>query len=306
MPPEATINETPQAEITDNSNDVSVQEPSNDDNSSGQSQQEPENNAEGGNQQESKFKTYEDALKGYAELEKSYGKQSTELGELRKKAELADKLQKQIDDAKLLEAQNNGFNTVQEFEDNKEIVSHVADEYAKHLNQCEFPEQTLKLLKEYRNNPSAETLELIEADFPIEVIKQVAGSKEVLKGQLQQRQNEALENQIYNSAKEYLDTNVAKYEKEFSNPAFAELYGEAFRAYGCELQTDRFVNLMRQYAITEAQRMGYKRDIAKENSDETDEIAGLTNDGFTQPRGQEKDILSMSEEEMRREIRKYR
>jgi len=306
MGQEATIENT-QPEVTDNSSEITNQEPSNDDNSNGQPQQEPENNeGEGGNQQESKFKTYEEAIKGYAELEKSYGKQSTELGELRKKAELADKLQAQIDEAKLLEAKNNGFETVQEFEDNKEIVNHVADTYAKHLNQCEFPEQTLKLLKEYRSNPTAETLELIEADFPIEVIKQVAGSKEVLKGQLQQRQNEALENQIYTSAKEYLDTNVNKYSQEFSNPAFAELFGEAFRAYGCDLEADRFVSLMRQFAITEAQRMGYKRDIAQENIDATDEIAGLTNGASTLPRGQEKDILSMSEEEMRREIRKYR
>lgn len=305
MPPEATIDEAQQTELTDNSTEITTQEPSNDDNSNEDSLQEPEKE-EGAGQQESKFKTYEDALKGYAELEKSYGKQSTELGELRKKAELADTLQKRLDEINLAEAQANGFDSVQEFEDNKEIASHVADTYAKYLNQCEFPEQTLKLLKEYRKNPNAETLELIEADFPLEVIKQVAGSKEVFKGQLQQKQDEALQSQIYASAKEYLDTNVNKYSKEFSNPAFAELFGEAFKAYGCELEADRFVNLMRQFAITEAQRMGFKRDIAKENSDATDEIAGLTNGGFTQPKGQEKDILSMTEEEMRREIRKYR
>ena len=309
MGTEATL-DTAQTEVSDNSIDTtSQQEPSdNGDNSQGAANQEPENSGEGteNGQKNPKFKTYEDALAGYAELEKKLGEQSNELGELRKQAEVAKELQKQIDAQKLQEAQSKGFDSVEEFETNHEVVNFEADEYAKYLDKCDYPEEMVKLLAEYRKNPSPETLSLIEADFPVEVLKQVAGNVAILKGQLQEKRNEALSNQVYNSAKEYLDVNVNKYEQEFKNPAFAALYGEAFRAYGCDLDTDKFVSLMRQYAQSVIKANGIKNSIALENSNATDEIAGLTGVGSSQPAPQEKNILEMTEDEVRKELRKYR
>ena len=70
----------------------------------------PENasdNSEGQTQEPEllgKFKTQDELVKAYTELEKLHGQQSNELGELRKKAEQADKLQEQIDAQKLQEA----------------------------------------------------------------------------------------------------------------------------------------------------------------------------------------------------------
>ena len=309
MTQESTLDTATQTELSDNSNDTHTPEPSdNDDNSQGGSNQEPENNdAETQDGLKNpKFKTYEEALTGYAELEKKLGEQSNELGELRKKAELAQQLQQQIETQKLQEAQSKGFNSIEEFETNQEIVHFEAGEYEKHLDKCDFPDEMVKLLAEYRRNPSKETLGLIEADFPVEIVKQVAGNVAILKGQLQQRQNEALANQVYNSAKEYLDINVNRYQQEFKNPAFAALYGEAFRAYGCDLDTDKFVALMNQYAQSVLKANGIKNSIALENTEATDEIAGLTAAGSFQPAPKEKNILEMTEDEVRKELRKYR
>ena len=267
------------SEITDNSEDLNLEEPSNDidDNSENDLNQEPENDKKEDKQQsESKFKSLEEATKSYSELEKKLGEQSNELGDLRKKAELADKLQQQIEEQKLQTAQENGFDSIIEFENHKEVTKFEADEYAKHLSDCEFPDEMVKLLAEYKANPSRELQSTIEAEFSTDTVKNVAGKTALFKGQLQSQQNEALEEEIKQSAIRYLDENVNKYAEEFKNPAFAALYGEAFRAYGCDLQTDEFVKLVKAYGESCVKEAGIKNGIKKENSQATDEMAGLT------------------------------
>lgn len=299
---------TQEQDVSDNS-DVTNQEPSNNDDNSNEdlNNGEPDKNTEAdGGEQESRFKTIEDATKSFNELHKKYGEQSNEIGELRKKAELAEKLQQEIDAKKLQTAKDNGFDTVQEFENNQEVVRYEADEYAKYVNECDYPDEMVRMLAEYRNNPTEELRRAIEAEFPVDTLKKVAGNVAILKGQLQQKQNEALEEEVYNSAREYLDKNVNEYSEKFKNPAFAALYGEAFRAYGCELDTKKFIELMDNFANSVIKAAGIKNGIALENSSATDEIAGLTNTNNTLPQAQEKNILEMSEEEVRKELKKYK
>lgn len=290
-------------DLTDNSEDFYEQEPADDvDNSdNSESQKEPENNQQDG----SKFKTIEDATKSYAELEKKLGEQSNELGELRKKAELADKLQKQFQEQELKKANERGFDTIEQYQNNQELINYEANLYLKHLQECEYPDEMKRLLAEYVKNPSDEIRNTIETEFSIDTLKQVAGEVAIFKGQLQQKVNEALEQEVYNSAKEYLDTYVNKYSDEFKNPAFAALYGEAFRALGCNLNTDKFITLLKEYGNSVLQAAGIKNSVIKENSLATDEIAGLSNITDSSL-GNEKNILEMSEDEIRRELKKYK
>ena len=57
----------------------------------------------------------------------------------------------------------------------------------------------------YKQNPAKETLELIEADFPIDVVKQVAGSMAIAKGQLLAQRQEAQAKQLQGTVKAYLE-----------------------------------------------------------------------------------------------------
>lgn len=296
---EETIDNT---DLTDNSEDFNEQEPADnvDNSDNSENQKEPENNQPDG----SKFKTIEDATKSYAELEKKLGEQSNELGELRKKAELAEKLQQQIQEQELKKANEKGFDTIEQYQYNQELVNFEANLYLKHLQECEFPDEMQRLLAEYVKNPSDEIRNTIETEFPIDTLKQVAGEVAIFKGQLIQKANEALEQEVLNSAKEYLDTYVNKYSNDFKNPAFAALYGEAFRALGCNLQTDKFVSLLKAYGNSVLQAAGIKNAVNSENSQATDEIAGLTN--IADVSTNEKNILEMSEDEIRRELKKYK
>lgn len=284
-------------ELSDNSEIEENTEPSDDDNSE-ESDKEPENNKEAEAENTSRFATIEEATKAHAELQKKLGLQSNELGELRKEAAEAAKLREQIAARELQEAKEKGFNTVSEYNNSKELANCVADEYAKHINECEYPDEMQKMLNAYREDPSEEFLDAIEAQFSLKTIKEVAGQTEIFKGELQTKQNEALMNEIKGSAAAYLNENVAKYQDEFKNPAFAALYGEAFRAYGCDLNTDKFVELMRSYADEVVKAKAIKNAIDSENDSDTDEIAGLSsgNNGTNSKGG--KSLLTMSSAEL--------
>lgn len=305
----------------DNSSDSSgTQEPLNNDNSNAEQTQEPGSNTDvsdkgnqDGNQEEAtdkpKFDNLDAALKGYANLEKKLGEQSNELGELRKQAELV----KQLQEEQLVIAKSYGFESVEEFKNaqlqqeyDHKLAAYEADQYAKFINECDFPDEMQKLLMSYRQNPTKETLELIEADFPVEIVKQVAGTMAVARGQLQAQQQEAQKEQLKVTAKAYLDENVSKYAKEFENEAFVALYGEAFRAYGCDLDTDKFVEMMRAYANSITKQANINNGIDKENTDVTDEIAALVNRANApQPPITDSDIDKMSDKELAANIRKY-
>ncbi len=289
-------------EVTDNSQTVEEHEPLQDDDNSEQQGKEPETTEEKEEKTEdepqSKFSTLEDANKGYSELEKKLGQQSNELGELRKAAQRAKELEEQLANAQLQEAQSNGFDSVQAYQYSREIANNTANEYAKHIKETEFPGETANLIEEYRKKPSSELLETIEAQFPLETIKKVAAANTLYAGQLEVQRAQALQNEIETSAKNYLDIWVPKYEDRFHNKAFADLYGEAFKAIGCDLDTDKFIALVDNYTNSVLKANGIKKSIAKNNAEETDEIAALTPGKNAETSGNGKSLLDMSDKEL--------
>ena len=284
------IEETETVEETDNSETDDTQEP----------EQKEEVEEE---QQQGQFKSLEDATKSYQELQKLNGRQATELGELRKIKEAYDKQQAEINAQKLQEAQNKGFETVVAYENNQELTKFQVNEYSKHLNEVDYPDEMKNLLAQYLVNPSAELLDTIEAEFPISVVKDIAGKSELYKGQLQQKESEALAVQLEESARNYLNANVNKYQEDFKNPAFQELYGEAFKALGCDLDSEKFVRLVRNFADSVIKANGIKTGIENENKSATDEIAGLSV-GNAQSSNGEKLLTDMSPDELKQYLRK--
>jgi hypothetical protein len=265
----------------DNSSEVVETEPENTSDNSEEQVQEPENteNAEENTEVQGKFKTLEDATKSYEELQKKLGEQSNELGELRKIKEEAQKLREQIENEKLAEANSKGFETVKDYENHKEMAKFEANAYRRHINECDFPDEMESLLQELEKNPTKELRDTIKSQFSIETIENVAGEKKLFEGQLAQREQQALYEQLESSARGYLDETVPKYAKEFENPAFNQIFGEAFRAFGCDLQTDVLVNLLHQYVEFANKANNIQSEINKENSKATDAIAGVANTG---------------------------
>lgn len=249
--------------------------------------------------QEGKYKTLEQANKAYADLEKKLGEQSTELGELRKLAERVKEQEAKAKEEALQNAQDNGFNSVIEYENHNELVSFIADEYEKCLSECSYPDEVKNLLEQYRQTPDKEILKAIKSEFDLDTVERIALDTKVKERELQDR----IYKEVEASANNYLNENVKKHADLFQNPAFTELYGEAFRAYGTNLDTDRFINLMNAFADFKIKSAGINNGVINDNKSATDEIAGLTSGGSAaQNNSSEKDILSMSDAEMKREI----
>ena len=171
---------------TDNLEDVqNVNEPNITDNSSSEQSDKPDetgNNADDNNGNElilGKFKTQEDLIKAYSELEQNQGKKSQEYAELKAKAEIADNLQKKQQEL----AELYGFNNVDELQTSlnqkkvdSDLANFVADEYAKHINKVEYPDEMRNLLLQYKQNPDDEVLSMIKSEFPLDIVEQVAVS----------------------------------------------------------------------------------------------------------------------------------
>lgn len=297
-------------DVMDNSNVgiddvVDNSEPVNTDNSDKQLQQEqagePTHNQD---QQKPKFTTFEESLKGYDELEKRLGQQSNELGQLRKQV-------KEYQQKELELANKNGFETVEDFnnyqldkQDELYLANTIADEYQKRLNLCNYPEDVAKMLNDYRLNPSDELLSDIESEFPVQEVKKLAILETQIKGQLEDKKNQALTEETKLKLEGFLNPIVEANIERFKNPAFAKLFGEGVLAYGTNLDVDRYISLIDDYAKSINVANNIKKGIDNDNKSATDEIAGLSFNNNSNNNVSNKSIDEMSDAELERLISK--
>lgn len=286
-------------ETVDNSID-DISEPDEDSDNSDISNNEPADNGK-----KPTFATYEEALKGYENLHKKFGEQSSELGELRKRVE-------QLSTAEEKQAKENGFESVEDYrnyqldkQDEKVLAECIADEYLGYLDQCDFPEQVRRLLEDYKENPSDELLDEIEDEFPRSVVKKIAVTSDVIKGQLQDKRQETLNEQVRNSARAYLQPVLDKYNEDFKNPAFASLYGEAFRAYGEDLHSEKFINMLHAYRDSILSQNNINAGIKEDNDSATDEIAGLSFSDNSPSGSGGKSLTDMTPDELNNYVRQH-
>ncbi len=97
----------------------------NQDNTQTAPQEQTQNNAAGNENSElimGKFKSVDDLSNAYKNMETKHGQQSKELGELRKKAEILDKIQKQVSD----------------FQENNKAIKEYIDKNAEKYNKDEY------------------------------------------------------------------------------------------------------------------------------------------------------------------------
>lgn len=305
--------DTADIETTDNLEDVQEQEPEYTDNSQEEQADKPEqkeDDAEKQTEEEKlilgKFKTQEDLINAYTALEKHQGTKAQELAELKQKADLADTLQKQQQEI----AELYGFENVEALKSHqnqlkvdKDLASFVADEYAKHLNKCEYPDEIKNLLLQYKQNPDSELLASIKAEFPLDVIEEVAVNIKDYKGQLESIKHQALEKQEIERASNYLKETIAKYDDDryFKNDEFKAIYTELFKAFGTDLNTDYTVEMIEKYVQSRINQHEKSKSMKKENDNITDSLGGLDNEALAQ--GSSKSVLDMTPEELSKALR---
>ena len=293
-------------EETDNSEISTATEPENTDNSDGN--KEPDSTTEE-NKEEligGKFKSQDELLKAYQEQEKQVGSMSNEVGELRKVKEEYDKILQQKEEL----AQAYGFNSAAELEEysqqlkvDNDIASYTADEYLKNINECEFPDEMRNLLLSYKQNPSQELLDTIEAEFSNATIKNVAKNVAVYQGQLANQRQQALNDQLMTDAEEYLKEVTTKYndDRYFKDQAFRDIFSDLFKVYGPSLQADYVIDRLEKYAQSRISQFQKGKARENENANSTDAIEGLNNP--TENTGSTKSVLDMTPEELSKALR---
>lgn len=85
-----------------------------------------------------------------------------------------------------------------------------------------------------------------------------------------QKMNEVINE--FNSRRDYLVTNLAKYDTEdyLQNEDFKNLYAEAFNSLGTNLDTEKFINLVDKYVNSRLNSYSKKIAIGDENTSLTD------------------------------------
>lgn len=296
-------------DLTDNS-ELENSEPSNEDNSD-ISDKEPEQNTDNTNKTDSNvtFTDLDTANKSYQELQKKLGEQGLELGDLRKKSdELTELKEKQ---SKFL--QKLGFNSLEEYENkqreiqyDEDVSKFEANRYLDYINEAEFPDEVKRLITLYHSSTGEDkrqVLDSIEANFSTEIIKRVAADVAMYRGQLDGEKRQALEEQQLNTARSYLQNVVQKYQDEFKNQDLVMLYGEAFKTLGPDLNTDYFMDLCLKLKKSWQAEALAAHNIQVENENTKDRISDSTT---SRNNVDTKDILDMSEDEIRKELKKYR
>ena len=298
-------------DLQDNS-DAQTVEPSIEDNSNTDTANEPEQNIDNTDKQKTQtgFTDLETANKSYQELQKKLGEQGQELGSLRKQSEELTQL-KEFQNKFL---NNLGFNSIEEFENaqrenqfNEELSKFEINQYLEQINSAEFPDEVKRLITLYHSSTNSEdkrqVLDSIEANFSTDIIKKIAANVALYKGQLDNQKAQALQEQQFNAARSYLQNAVQKYPDEFKNQDFATLYGEAFKSLGPDLNTDYFMQLCQNLKKSWIDEALKAHNIQTENENTKDRITdGINN----RPTSDTKNILDMSEAEIRDELRKYK
>jgi len=248
-------------------------------------------------------------LKAYKAAETQQGKVSKELGELRKKAEIADRLQAEREEI----AKNYGYESAQAMQEaqnqikvNAQMARLEANEYAKYLSECDYPDEVRNLLMQYAENPTKELLDTIREEFSDDTKMNIAVGINEAKRQLQAQQQEAYQQEIVTNARQYLEDVAQSYGNDLQDKATFNLYSEAFKTFGTNLDTPRLMRMIKD--IKQAAIQEYLNKGNDENANITDEISNIAPVNHSQNSNSStgKSILEMSEAELRKEFRKYK
>ena len=181
----------------------------------------------------------EKILSSYKELEQ-YNTQKVqelnkELEELRNKAQAQEQQQ----------AQNMGYQTPQDMQFALNVANHVAQGYMNNIDKCYDPEYVRGLLYSYAQRPSLETLNEIEEQFDINVVKDVNSNSTLYAYQLQQQyEQQAYEQrniQLKEEATNYVQNAVSSYPEWFEIKEFVDFFGDALKTKGDTFEAGEFI-----------------------------------------------------------------
>ena len=176
-------------------------------------------------------------------------------------------------------AKEQGFASASDKEMNDALVELEANEYAKYLQYTENPEEVKKMLISYINNPSPETLDDIELEFPSEVIKKVAVAKERQRAQWESELSKQQETQALVGIENVISQAVDFDRDIFNHKPFEDLFVKTLQRYGNNFTFEDaqvLIGAVNDLRNSIREEVAKEYGINKENGKATDELASIT------------------------------
>ena len=177
-------------------------------------------------------------------------------------------------------AKEQGFASASDKEMAEALVSLEANEYAKYLQYTENPEEVRRMLVDYANNPSADTLDDIELEFPSEVIKRVTVAKERQRALWESELSKQQETQALVGIENVISQAVDYDRDVFNHKPFEDLFVKTLQRYGNNFTFEDaqvLIGAVNDLRNSIREEVAKEYGIQKENGKATDELASITN-----------------------------
>ncbi len=250
-----------------------------------------------------KFENTDALIKSYQELEAKVTPLFQENADMKKFIE-------DIQLEKEQTARKQGYKSAKDMEEHfaniayqNELVQFRADQFMSYVNECDYKDEVVALINQYRVNPTKELQESIEAEMPTRAIKALGAAERnfEIDKTVEYEERQKLEGQ--QQARDYLGQVITQHRERFDNPAFTQLFGLAFEAYGTNLKADALIELLDSYTKSEMQSELAKKNTKQELQNLTDNISNLSPNGQTAQTQTNVDIENMSKEEVDKLVR---
>lgn len=247
----------------------------------------------------------EKLLKSYKELEPLLSEKAAWQKE-RAEREQAAKAQQE---AKEQEAKEAGFESALDMQQYLELVNVEANEYARYLQYTENPEAVRKMLIDYINSPSEQALEDIMLEFPPSVIARVSVVKDRTEQGFKAEQANYKQTQMLTNIEDVIAQSVnSKNGDLFNHDSFRNLFERTLQKYGDNFTYEDAQLLMD--CISELKNAWYneyiqKSEVNSQNKEAIDKLASISSNNSAPAASQARNLDSLSQKELAREIRKY-
>lgn len=243
-------------------------------------------------------------LKSYKELEPLLSERAAWQKE---RAEFLAKQQEQ-EQAKEAEARQAGYESALDMQQHGVIVNTEANEYAKYLHLTDDPEAVRRMLVDYLANPTNDKLEDIMLEFPPSVIANVSAVKTKLEQQFERdRINYQTTAQLTN-IENVIAQSVESNGDLFEYAPFRNLFENTLQKFGSNFtyeDAQMLMGALNELKQTWVQEIIQSQGVKTQNKEATDKLASITTNNSAPAASQSRNIDTLSNSELAREIRKY-
>lgn len=250
-------------------------------------------------------------LKSYKELEPLMGQKANWE---RDRAELLNARERlaEIDRQKEQEAINEGYASVQDKTQKREIAQVEVSEYKKYVQYTDDPSAVSALLEQYAQNPSEALMEQIEIEFAPEINKRVAVLADRKEREFDALNEKTAETQKYTNIESVISQSVESNSELFDYKPFHDLFTRTLYRFGDNFTYEDAKVLMG--AVSDLKTL-FKEEFEKqtgtklENDKAIEDIASInTNSTSSAPVARQytnEDLKGMSSKELAKVISKY-